>query len=119
MDKDEILDKIASALSLEVSDIYGTHWMLKSLKKGVDRWSNVELSTPGNFRLAVFSSRDSLLQNILSSKTYHIPLALRPYHNPFAHDWLTIENPFCGLTMEEAAVKADLEGEGGSHGQSA
>lgn len=108
MDKDEILDKIAGALSLEVSDIYGTHWMLKSVKKGADRWSNVELSTPGNFRLAVFSSRDSLLQNILSSKTYHIPLAHR---NQFAHDWLTLENPFCGLTMEEAAVKADLEGE--------
>ena len=110
MDKDEILDKIASALSLEVSDIYGSYWMLRSLKKRADRWSNVELSTPGNFRLAVFSSRDSLLQNILSSKTYHIPLA-----NPFGDNWLTIENPFCGLTMEEAAVKADLEG--GSHGQ--
>lgn len=102
------LDKLAAALNFKVDGNSQDLWRLRSLKKGADKWLNVELELPAvHLRPSVFSTRASLLYNVRNAKSFRIPLACRSLS---ATKWLAVENPFYGLSIEEALVKADLEG---------
>lgn len=106
--EDGALDKLAAALNFKVDGNSQDLWRLRSLKKGADKWLNVELELPAmRLRLSLFSTRDRLLYNVLNAKSFQIPLACRSL---LATKWLAVENPFYGLSIEEALVKADLEG---------
>lgn len=102
------LDKLAAALNFKVDGNSQDLWRLRSLKKDADKWLNIELELPAeHLRLSVFSTRDSLLYNVRNAKSFRIPLACRSLS---ATKWLVVGNPFYGLSVEEALVKADLEG---------
>lgn len=106
--EDSALDKLATALNFKVDGNSQDLWRLRSLKKGADKQLSVDLELPAvPLRRSVFPTRDSLLYNVLNAKSFQIPLAC---HSFLATAWFAIENPFYGLSVEEALVKADLEG---------
>ena len=105
-----IVYKIAHALNMfvELDPLYGWY-SLKSLctDENIDRSRLVELYGDYHLRLNTFMSVDKLLYTILHSEAIFIPVK-----GGFNVGFSThkIANPFYGLSVEEAAIKADLNG---------
>lgn len=105
-----IVYKITHALemSVELDSLYGWY-SLKSLctDENVDRSRSVELYGDYHLRLSIFMSVEKLLYTLLHSEAIFIPVK-----GGFNAGFSTrkMDNPFCGLGKEEAAIKLDLLG---------
>lgn len=98
----------ALEMSVELDPLYGWY-SLKSLctDESVDRSRSVELYGDYHLRLSIFTTVDKLLHTLLHSEAIFIPIK-----GGFNAGFSTckIDNPFCGLSKEEAAIKLDLLG---------
>ena len=104
-----IVYKITHALEMavELNPLYGWY-SLKSLctDESVDRSRSVELYGDCHLRLSIFMSVATLLHTLLHSAALFLPIK-----GGFNAGFSTrkIDNQFCGLSEEEAAIKADLD----------
>lgn len=105
-----IVYKITHALNMfvKIDSLYGWY-SLKSLctDESIDRSRSVELYGDHHLRLYVFMTVDQLLHSLLHSEAIFIPLKHSIGPGLFSRK---VDNPFCGLSKEEAAIKLDLLG---------
>ena len=107
-----VVYKITHALDMfvEFDPLYNWYSM-KSLcsDESIDKSRLVELYGDCHLRLNIFMSIDRLLYCLLHSETIFIPLKKCLDAGLYTR---AIDNPFYGLSEEEAAIKADLYGVG-------
>lgn len=103
-----IVYKITHALDMfvELDPLYGWY-SLKSLcsDESIDKSRLVELYGDYHLRLNIFMSIDRLLYCLLHSEAIFVPLKKSLGAGLYTR---AIDNPFYGLSKEEAAIKADL-----------
>lgn len=104
------LYKITHALEMfvQLDPLYGWY-SLKSLgmDESIDKSRSVELYGNHHLRLSIFMSVDDLLHTLLHSEAIFIPLKRGLSSGLSTHK---IDNPFYGLSKEEAVIKLDLLG---------